>query len=94
MEKEHLEHEKAKEKLTELEHWFQCFSDVRNAIVHEGAEPKLVYEEDGSSYCGPYPQVAQQVLREAIRASLSVNFGFTDLWRSTIYRKLLAAFGD
>lgn len=88
------DHEKADRKLTDLEHWFQCFSDTRNLIVHEGAEPDLEYAEEGSAYSGPFPQIAQEVLREAVRAYLSVEFGYEDLWRSSIYRKLRDAFGD
>ena len=92
-EKETRSHPKADRDLTDLEHWFQCFSDTRNAIVHEGAEPDLIYDEEGSAYRGPYPQIAQQVLRDAIRASVTMHFGYKDLWRSSTYRKLAAILG-
>jgi hypothetical protein len=49
-EKEGRSHPKADRDLTDLEHWFQSFSDARNEIVHEGAEPDLVYGEEGSAY--------------------------------------------
>jgi hypothetical protein len=93
-ENEARSHAKADRDLTDLEHWFQCFSDRRNEIVYEGAEPDLVYDEEGSAYRGPYPQIAQQVLRDAIRAFVTMNFGYKDLWRSSTYRKLAAMFGD
>lgn len=93
-EKEVREHEKSDHNLTDLELWFQCFSDTRNLIVHEGAEPDLVYAEEASAYSGPFPQIAQQVLRESVRAFLSVAFGYDDLWRSSTYRKLRDAFED
>lgn len=93
-EAERREHEKVGGKLTDLEHWFQYFSDTRNAIVHEGAEPDLVYDAEDSAYSGPFPQVGQQVLREAIRALLEVKFGYRDIWRDPMYRRVRDAFED
>lgn len=94
LEEEERPHPRADWNLTDLEHWFQCFSDTRNEIVHEGGEPNLVYVEEGSAYRGPYPQVAQQVLRDAIRSFVTKNLGYKDLWRSSTYRKLAAMFDD
>jgi hypothetical protein len=58
--------------VTLIEHWYGALSDARNAIIHEGRRGAevLVYDEE-SPYEGPFVDVGDRVLREAIKAKLA-----------------------
>ncbi len=79
------------EDCTDLGHWFRCFGKVRNEIVHDGKAQSLTHEAEGSAYKGPYVNIAERVLREAIRVCLR-DFGFEDLWESSVHLKLTKSF--
>ncbi len=76
--------------LTDLGHWLSTFGETRHLIVHEGAFPKLVYDEPGSRYNGPLFHTGERLLREAIKASL-VTFGYEDLWQAEAFRAIKKA---
>jgi hypothetical protein len=71
---------------TPLNHWFRSFSACRNDIIHQGRMISSTYDES-TRYQGPYLQIAERVLREAICASLR-RFGYDDLWKSYSIRLL------
>lgn len=57
---------------TDLEHWFRSFGEVRNSIIHGDGSPRtLEYDEVGSAYVGQYFHIAERLLREAIKVSLT-----------------------
>ena len=76
--------------VTEIEHWYGAFADARNAIIHEGSVPRLVYEESGSSYNGPHIEIGDRVLREAIKVEIG-NLGYPKVWRDIMGRCSLDA---
>jgi hypothetical protein len=69
--------------LTDLEHWFMAFADVRNSIIHKGIVPTTTYNEKNSKYNGHFVFTAEFLLRATIKVSLG-KFGYPDLWRSEI----------
>ena len=71
---------------TPLSHWFRGFGACRNEIIHQGRLTSPTYEEP-TRYAGPYLQIAERVLREAICVSLR-EFGYEDLWKSYPIRVL------
>lgn len=58
--------------VTLIEHWYGALSDARNAIIHEGRRGSdvLVYAEEGSPYKGPFVDIGDRVLREAIKSKV------------------------
>jgi hypothetical protein len=71
--------------LSALEHWYMPFADARNAVVHAAASPTLVYALPGSAYEGPFVEVADRVLREAIAVELGA-VGHPATWRRGLTR--------
>lgn len=65
---------------TPLNHWFRAFGACRNEIIHQGRLISPTYEEP-TRYAGPYLQIAERVLREAISISLR-EFGHENLWKT------------
>ncbi|MFN8027350.1 MAG: hypothetical protein U0W40_13630 [Acidimicrobiia bacterium] len=76
--------EKSHSELTLLEHWYGALGDARNKIVHEGGASSLVYEED-SPYAGPFVEIGDRVIREAITVELG-NLGYPAVWRRGLTR--------
>ncbi len=60
--------------LTEFEHWFMAFAEVRNSVIHEGRLSASAYvapaQRPLSRYAGSLFWTAERVLREAIKAIL------------------------
>jgi hypothetical protein len=73
--------------ITDLQHWFMAFGSARNAIIHDGASPKLTYRTKRSAYNGHMVFTAERLLRETIKVSLG-HFGYPDIWRSQIWRAI------
>ena len=65
--------------LPDLEHWYAAFADARNAIVHEGTDEVPEYSEPDSRYAGPFVNIADRVLREAIKVAVSTG-DYPDVW--------------
>jgi len=80
-------------KCTPLNHWFQSFTDVRNAIIHEGSTSNMDYAGPAERYRGPYIFIAERLLRESIRVTLR-QFGFPDLWKTYPMRLIAKALKD
>jgi len=76
--------------VTMLEHWYGAFADARNAIVHSGTTGAAVlcYDEPDSPYCGPFPEIGDRVLREAITARLA-SLGFPRVCMKKTQRLIL-----
>lgn len=66
--------------LTALEHWYMALADARNKAVHGAPSVPLTYEQSGSSYVGPFAEVGDRVLREAINVELGAC-GYPAVWR-------------
>lgn len=77
--------------VTQFEHWAGAFGDERNAIVHGEASHNFTYDVPGSPYNGPFVEVADRVVREAIVVQLG-NCGFPDVWRTGLSRASMAAY--
>jgi hypothetical protein len=73
------------DELSALEHWYMALADARNAVVHAAASPILVYARPGSAYEGPFVEVADRVLREAIAVELGA-MGYPATWRRGLTR--------
>ena len=72
--------------VTLIEHWYGALSDARNAIIHEGRRGAevLAYDEE-SPYRGPFVDIGDRVLREAIKAKL-VTLGYPRAAMSMLHR--------
>lgn len=81
------------EHLTDLEHWFMALAAARNTIIHDGVVPSLTYTQAGSRYKGPLFHTGEFVLRAAVKASLA-GVGHPDLWRTSTYRAVKAAWDE
>jgi hypothetical protein len=81
------------ERLTDLELWFMSFADVRNKIIHEGIVPPLVYHAVNKNYEGRYPFTAEYLLRAVVKVTLA-QFGYPELWRSSVWRAIKDACAD
>ncbi len=86
--------------VSEFEHWYGALADARNAIVHGDDDVALVYEEPSSHFTGPFVEVADRVMREAVLVQLG-ECGFPAVWRKGIarasfdvLRKLLGEAGE
>ncbi len=77
--------EKGNAHVTEIEHWYGAIADARNEIIHEGSVPSLQYQESGSPYCGPFVEIGDRVLREAIKVEIG-NLGYPKVWRDIMGR--------
>ena len=84
---------KRTDQITDLEQWFMAFADARNAIIHQGAAPSLVYTGPNPEYNGDFVFTAEFLLRAAVKVSLA-EFGYRDLWRSDIWRVVKAAYEE
>ena len=79
--------------ITDLEAWFIAFSDVRNAIIHEGTVPDLTYPNSNSGqpiaarsvYHDHLFFTAEKLLRGTIKVLLA-QLGYKDAWRSRLWR--------
>lgn len=79
-------HCKTHNQLTDIEAWFMAFSDVRNAIIHEGIPPALAYpssptdpEKIREIYYGDFFSTATYLLCSAIKVLLCKR-GYKDAW--------------
>lgn len=81
------------DQITDLELWFMSFADTRNAIIHEGIVPPLVYSGSNAEYSGHFVFTAEFFLRAVVKVSLA-PFGYPDLWRSDIWRAIKAAYDE
>lgn len=80
--------------ITGLEHWFMSFADARNAIIHQGVVPSLIYTNPSNTeYEGSFAFTAEFLLRAIIKVSLA-QVGYPDLWRSAMWRAVKAAFDE
>ncbi len=81
------------EQITDLEQWFGKFACARNTIIHQGIVPSLVYSGSNPAYDGHFVFTAEFLLRAAVKVSL-VPFGYPNLWRSSIWRAVVAAYEE
>lgn len=79
------------ESVPELIHWYMAFAESRNAIVHGEERPGLSYAQPGSSYEGPFVEIADRVVREAILIQLG-ECGYPAVWRKGLTRASFHAF--
>ena len=79
--------------ITDFELWFMAFADARNAIIHEGIQPPMVFSGSNPEYDGPFVFTAEFLLRAVVKVSLG-NFGYPDLWRSAAWRAVKAAYQE
>ena len=56
-----------KKHITDLEHWFLALGDARNAIIHNGQVPEMMYSESNSAYKGHLFFTAEFLLRVVIK---------------------------
>ena len=80
--------------ITDLEHWFIEFSEVRNDIIHEGKLLLPTYSRPDTAYKGEFFFTAEFLLRGVIKVLMSKKPGYEDAWRCEIYRDLNAAWAD
>ena len=73
--------------LTELQHWFMSFGEARNAIVHEGTTPRLLYKLSKSRYNSSMVNVGERLLRESIKVKM-ISLGYPNLWRTPLWRAI------
>lgn len=79
------------DQVTGLQHWFMSFADARNTVIHQGVVPSLNYTNPfNTGYEGPFVFTAEFLLRAVIKVSLA-QFGYSDLWRSSMWRAVKAA---
>lgn len=76
-----------KRNVTSLEDWFIAFTRCRNKIIHEGQVDSVEYTNGSSAYNGPFPHIAERVLREAIKVLLD-ELGLGHLWEARTRRIL------
>jgi hypothetical protein len=81
------------EQITDLQHWFMAFAEVRNTIIHDGIVPSLQYAQDGSAYDGHYVFTAEFLLRAALKVALG-PLGYPNLWKSPMWRAARQALED
>ena len=81
------------DQITDLEQWFMAFADARNAIIHQGIVPSLVYTGLNPAYAGHFVFTAEFLFRAVVKVSLA-EFGYPDLWRSDIWRAFKAAYEE
>lgn len=80
--------------VTGLQHWFMSFSDARNTIIHQGVVPPLTYTNPSNpEYEGPLVFTAEFLLRAVMKVSLA-QCGYPDLWRSSTWRAVKAAYDE
>ena len=85
-------------RMTDLEVWFREFGDARNTIIHKGEMPELMYPvrpvyhpaTGKPVYHGRFFFTAEFMLRGAIKALLASKLGYKNVWRSELWRTLLA----
>jgi len=70
--------------LTDLQHWFMSFADVRNDIIHEGRAKTLKHR--ATAYRGEYVFTGERLLRESIKVCMG-DLGYPDIWRSETWRR-------
>lgn len=83
-----------KEKSAELhqfEHWACALGDARNALVHGEDGTSLTYDVAGSPYAGPFVEIGDRVVREAIAVLLG-ECGYPALWRRGLARASFQAY--
>ena len=67
-----------------------AFANARNKIIHEGATPNLVYAGPNPASDGHLVFTAEFLLRAVVKILLSSR-GYPDLWRSSTWRAIKAA---
>lgn len=72
-------------------HWCCSLGDARNALVHGEDGTDLEYFQNASPYNGPFVEIADRVVREAICVLLG-TVGFPEVWRRGISRASFHAF--
>ena len=85
-------------RMTDLEVWFREFGDARNTIIHKGEMPELMYPvrpvyhpaTGKPVYHGRFFFTAEFMLRGAIKALLTSKLGYKNVWRSELWRTLIA----
>lgn len=82
-----------RDQITDLEQWFMALADARNAIIHQGIVPSLVYTGPNPEYIGDFVFTAEFLLRAVVKVSLAA-FGYPDLWRSDAWRAIKAAYEE
>ena len=75
--------------MTDLERWFIEFGKARNAIIHDGQVPQLMYSGPNSAYNGHLVFTAEFLLRGVIKVLLS-NLGYDKVWRPELLRTIEA----
>ena len=81
------------DQITDLEQWFMAFADARNAIIHQGIVPSLVYAGPNPEYNGDFVFTAEFILRAVVKVSLAA-FGYPDLWRPHAWRAAKAGYEE
>jgi len=77
--------------VTQMEHWACALGDARNAVVHGEADIEHMYHEANSPYAGPFVEIGDRVVREAITVILGA-LGYPRVWRRGIARASFAAY--
>jgi hypothetical protein len=72
-------------------HWLSALGDARNALVHGEDGTSLDYHESGSAYDGPFVEVGDRVLREAVLLALG-ECGYPAVWRRGMTRASFKTF--
>lgn len=73
------------ESVSAFVHWFAALGDARNALVHGEDAVPLDYREAGSPYNGPFVEMGDRVMREAILVLLG-ECGYPAVWRRGLAR--------
>jgi hypothetical protein len=61
-------------------HWLGALGDARNALVHGEDAVALDYRQVGSPYNGPFVEIGDRIVREAILVLLG-EAGYPAVWR-------------
>lgn len=66
-------------------HWHGALGDARNALVHGEDGAPLDYRQAGSPYEGPFVEIGDRIVREAIAVLLG-ECGYPAVWRRGLSR--------
>lgn len=78
----------SEQECTDLQHWYETFYRHRNSTEHPKAEPVGPLYEEGSRFDGPIFQIGERVLRDLLRAELSLATG-ERIYASTLHRAIV-----
>jgi hypothetical protein len=77
--------EERSQQVSQFVHWCCALGDARNALVHGEDGTDLEYHQPGSLYEGPFVELADRVVREAICVLLG-ECGYPAVWRRGLTR--------